>query len=184
MAFSQQTPETLAASGVREIDQAGKRVDREHKPELIHPQETAPRGPLTVSLQGPPQGKGRARSFVRGGHIGHYTPEKTRTYEASIRAAAIAEIGAQPPLDEPVDLVLRAIFPVPVSWSERKRRQAITGDIKPGKPDLDNIVKAWTDALNGIAYRDDSLICRMAVEKRYGPQPLVVVTVRPIGGGL
>ena len=139
--------------------------------------------PLTISLIGAPQGKGRARAFVRGGHIGHYTPEKTVTYEGMIRTAAMQELGDRPPLDEPVEFVLRAIFPVPASWSERKRQQAITGDIKPGKkPDLDNIAKAWNDALNGVAYRDDSLICRMTLEKRYGPQALVVVTVKPIGG--
>jgi len=26
-------------------------------------------------------GQGTARSFIRGAHIGHYTPEKTRTHE-------------------------------------------------------------------------------------------------------
>ncbi|MCP2219930.1 MULTISPECIES: RusA family crossover junction endodeoxyribonuclease [Bradyrhizobium] len=137
--------------------------------------------PITISLQGAPQGKGRARAFVRGGHVGHYTPEKTRTYEGMIRTAAMQELGSRPPLDEPLEFVLRAVFPVPASWSERKRQQAITGDIKPGKkPDLSNVLKAWEDALNGVVYRDDSLICRMTLDKRYGPQPLVVVTVRPI----
>ncbi|WLA78809.1 RusA family crossover junction endodeoxyribonuclease [Bradyrhizobium elkanii] len=136
--------------------------------------------PITICLQGAPQGKGRARAFVRGGHVGHYPP-KTRTYEGMIRTAAMLELGSRPLLDEPVEFVLRAVFPVPASWSERKRQQAITGDIKPGKkPDLDNIAKAWNDALNGVVYRDDSLICRMTLDKRYGPQPLVVVTVRPI----
>ena len=37
--------------------------------------------PVTITLQGTPQGKGRARAFVRGGHVGHFTPDKTRTYE-------------------------------------------------------------------------------------------------------
>ena len=139
--------------------------------------------PVTISLQGVPQGKGRARAFMRGGHIGHYTPEKTRSYEGMIRTAAMETLGDRAPLDEPLEFVLRAVFPVPASWSERKRQQAILGDIKPGKkPDLDNIAKAWNDALNGVAYRDDSLICQMTLDKRYGVQPLVVVTVRPIGG--
>ena len=139
--------------------------------------------PITISLQGQPQGKGRARAFVRGSHVGHYTPEKTRTYEGMIRTAAMQDSAGRPALDEPVEFVLRAIFPVPASWSERKRQRAITGEIKPGKkPDLDNIAKAWNDALNGVAYRDDSLICRMTLDKRYGPQPLVVVTVRPVEG--
>lgn len=138
--------------------------------------------PITVSLLGVPQGKGRARAFLRGGHIRHYTPEKTATYEGMIRTAAMAEFAGRPPLDEPLEFILRAVFPVPPSWSERKKQAAIVGDIKPGKkPDLDNIAKAWNDALNGVVYRDDSLICRMILEKRYGPQPLVVVTVKPVG---
>jgi Holliday junction resolvase RusA-like endonuclease len=137
--------------------------------------------PITISLSGPPQGKGRARAFLRSGHIGHYTPEKTRSYEGMIRTAAMEAIGDRPPIDQPIEFVLRAIFQVPASWSQRKQQQAILGEIKPGKkPDLDNIAKAWNDALNGVVYRDDALIVRMALEKRYGPQALVAVTVRPI----
>jgi Holliday junction resolvase RusA-like endonuclease len=71
---------------------------------------------------------------------------------------------------------------VPASWSAKKRQRALDGEIKPGKkPDLDNIVKAWTDALNGVAYRDDALICSMTLAKRYGDTARVSVTVRPIG---
>lgn len=137
--------------------------------------------PVTISLAGEPQGKGRARAFLRGGHIGHYTPEKTRTYEGMIRSAAMDAIGNKPPFEDPVEFVMRAIFPVPASWSSKKRQRALTGELKPGKkPDLDNVAKAWNDALNGVVYRDDALICRMTLDKRYGPQALVVVTVRPI----
>jgi Holliday junction resolvase RusA-like endonuclease len=138
--------------------------------------------PITISLLGAPQGKGRARAFLRGGHIGHYTPEKTRSYEGMIRTAAMEAIGDRAPIDEPIEFSLRAVFPVPASWSQKKRGQAITGGILPGKkPDLDNIAKAWNDALNGVAYRDDSLICRMTLDKRYGAQPLVAVVIRPYG---
>jgi Holliday junction resolvase RusA-like endonuclease len=137
--------------------------------------------PVTISLTGEPQGKGRARAFRRGNHIGHYTPEKTRTYEGMIRSAAMDAIGNKPPFEDPVEFVLRAIFPVPASWSGRKRERALLGEIKPAKkPDLDNIAKAWNDALNGVVYRDDALICRLTLEKRYGPQALVAVTVRPL----
>jgi Holliday junction resolvase RusA-like endonuclease len=135
--------------------------------------------PITINLVGVPQGKGRARAFLRAGHISHYTPEKTRTYEGIIRTAAMQEMGTREAFDCPVEFVMRAVFPVPASWSSKKRQAALVGEIKPGKkPDLDNIAKAWNDALNGVAYRDDSLICRMTLEKRYGPQALVVVTVR------
>jgi Holliday junction resolvase RusA-like endonuclease len=141
--------------------------------------------PITIALRGQPQGKGRARAFVRGGRVGHYTPEKTCSYEGLIRAAAMDELAGRLPFDEPVEFVLRAVFPVPASWSKRKQQMAMTGEIKPGKkPDLDNLGKVWSDALNGVAYREDALICRMTLEKRYGPQPLVVVTVRPVDGAV
>ena len=137
--------------------------------------------PVTISLAGEPQGKGRARATKIGAFIRMYTPEKTRTYEGMIRSAAMDAIGNKPPFEDPVEFVMRAIFPVPASWSGRKRERALLGEIKPGKkPDLDNVAKAWNDALNGVVYRDDALICRMTLDKRYGPQALVVVTVRPL----
>jgi hypothetical protein len=68
---------------------------------------------ITISLLGAPQGKGRARAFLRGSHIGHYTPEKTRAYEGMIRTVAMQELAGRPAFDEPVEFVLRAIFPVP-----------------------------------------------------------------------
>ena len=137
--------------------------------------------PVTISLLGDPQGKGRARAFLRGKHIGHYTPEKTRSYESMIRGAAMDALGKRLAFDQPIEFTMRAVFPVPASWSEKKRQQALLGILKPGKkPDLDNIAKAWNDALNGVVYRDDSLIVRMTLDKRYGPQALVVATVRAI----
>lgn len=153
-------------------------IDRPFGCPLDDPQQ---REPVTVMLAGEPQGKGRARAFRRGNHIGHYTPEKTRTYEGMIRTAAMEALGNKAPFEDPVEFVLRAVFPVPASWSGKKRDRALTGEIKPGKkPDLDNVCKAWNDALNGVVYRDDALICRMTLDKRYGPQALVVVTVRPL----
>ncbi len=137
--------------------------------------------PVTITLLGTPQGKGRARSFIRAGHVAHYTPEKTRTYEGMIRSAAMDAIGSRPAFDQPVEFFLRAVFPVPDSWSAKKRSRAILNEIKPAKkPDLDNVAKAWLDALNEVVYRDDSLIVRITMDKRYGPQALVVATVRPL----
>lgn len=135
--------------------------------------------PVTISLAGAPQGKGRARSFRRGNFIGHYTPEKTRSYEGMIRSAAMDAMGNRLPIDAPVEFVMRAVFSVPASWSKKKQQAALLGEIRPGKkPDLDNIEKAWSDALNGVVYRDDCLICRKTTDKRYGAAPLVVATVR------
>ena len=36
------------------------------------------------------------------------------------------------------------------------------------KPDCDNIIKPVLDGLNNVAYHDDSQICRLIAEERYG----------------
>ena len=43
------------------------------------------------------------------------------------------------------------------------------------KPDADNIAKAVLDALNGLAYTDDSKVTRLVVVKLYGTEPRVEV---------
>jgi Holliday junction resolvase RusA-like endonuclease len=45
------------------------------------------------------------------------------------------------------------------------------------KPDFDNIAKLVSDALNGIAYKDDSQICYGVVQKRWADVAETVVTV-------
>lgn len=141
--------------------------------------------PVTVVLLGPPQGKGRARSFVRGGHIGHYTPEKTRSYEGMIREAATTEMNGRLPTPEPVEVMLTAFFDVPKSYSKKKRAAALGNSLLPArKPDIDNIIKAFVDAMNGVVFKDDCQIVRGVYSKVYGPSPQVVVTVRPLVSGV
>lgn len=135
---------------------------------------------ITISLSGDPQGKGRARAFRRGNFIGHYTPEKTRSYEGMIRTAAMQAMGSRAPIDEPIEVMLSAIFAIPASFSRKKRDMALSGALRPAKkPDADNIIKAWTDAMNGVVYRDDCLIVKGSFTKVYGPAAMVCVTVRP-----
>jgi Holliday junction resolvase RusA-like endonuclease len=136
--------------------------------------------PVTFELAGHPQGKGRARAFRRGNFIGHYTPEKTRSYESMIRGAAMDAMKERLPLDCPLFVQLTAIFDIPKSYSRARRSAAICGEEKPAKkPDIDNIIKAWVDAMNGVVFKDDALIVRGEYAKVYGPAPMVVVTVRP-----
>ena len=52
----------------------------------------------------------------------------------------------------------------------------LNGDIMPGKPDLDNVVKAVLDALNGTVFTDDSQVVSLVAgkhwqnaEEGYGP---------------
>lgn len=137
---------------------------------------------VTFTVSGHPQGKGRARAFVRAGHVAHYTPEKTRSYESMIRGAAMDAMAGRAPLSGPVEIDLRIEVAIPASWSKRKRAEAEAGALWPAKkPDLSNVQKAVEDALNGVAYGDDSQIVRYGrLEKVYSLRPGVTVEVRSV----
>jgi Holliday junction resolvase RusA-like endonuclease len=54
----------------------------------------------------------------------------------------------------------------------------VGGRIRPTKrPDVSNVIKIIEDALNGLAYRDDSQIVRVVGEKYYSDSPRVEVEI-------
>lgn len=135
--------------------------------------------PVTVVLSGNPQGKGRARAYRVGNFIKHYTPEKTRTYEGMIRTAAMDVMGDRPPISDAIEFDLCAVFSIPQSWPDKKQLRAMSGELKPTKkPDADNILKTWADAMNGVVFVDDCQIVKATLRKCYGDRPGVTVTVR------
>jgi Holliday junction resolvase RusA-like endonuclease len=133
---------------------------------------------ITFTIPGEPVAKGRARSFVRNGHVAHYTPEKTARYENLVKLAAQQAMGEQAPVKCAVGLIVRAFMGIPTSWSQKKQRAAALGEITPTKrPDLDNIVKAIKDGANGVTWKDDSQAVDVRASKRYGT-PRVEVEVK------
>ena len=118
---------------------------------------------FTVDIE--PIGKARPR-FTKKGHA--YTPQKTKDAEALIAAAYRAAGGRCIPKGVPVELEVLARFPIPKSFSQKKRSAVLDSEILPmKKPDADNILKLAADALNGVAYEDDAQVVRMEVCKEY-----------------
>ncbi len=118
---------------------------------------------FTVDIE--PIGKARPR-FTKTGHA--YTPQKTKDAEDAIKAAFLEKGGECIPKGVPVELIVTAYFPIPKSFSEKKKTAAQNGRIRPTKkPDIDNIVKLVADALNGVAYEDDAQIALVSGYKEY-----------------
>jgi Holliday junction resolvase RusA-like endonuclease len=135
--------------------------------------------PITVTIRGPAVAKGRPR-FSRKGFAA-YTPAKTREYEAHGRFAAQLAMGDRPPLAGPVSLTALIELPIPGSWSRRRTAAAIVGEIRPtSRPDVDNFLKSGMDAINGIVVADDSLVVKVAAEKKFGVDPKLVLLIEPI----
>lgn len=133
---------------------------------------------IKFDVPGPPQGKGRPRARNAGGFVQMYTPPKTREYEAWI-AACYRRAAGDAKLLPPIRLEIVARMPIPKSYPKARRRECILGLLPhTGKPDVDNIAKAVADALNGVAYADDTQITTMAVTKRYGEPVGLLVRLR------
>ena len=133
-------------------------------------------GTIEFEVPGAPVPKARPR--VVGGRT--YTPKPTKDYERLVRwtgQIAMWDAGCKP-LTGPVGAYLAFTLPYPASWSKRKRAAnewAVT------RSDLDNLVKAVLDGLNGICYGDDRQVASVLAEQRYGEEPGVRVQVRNLG---
>jgi Holliday junction resolvase RusA-like endonuclease len=128
-------------------------------------------------VQGQPHGKGRPRASTRGGFVRLYTDLVTRNYEELVAKQSKAAMGDFELLTTPVAVRINAYFYVPISWTKKKRKQALEGAIVPGKPDLDNIAKSILDGIQNTVISDDRNVIKLTVEKRYAFQPRVEVHV-------
>ena len=144
---------------------------------------------LTLTIMGPPLGKGRPRFNKASGHA--YTPKTTAEWEGAARGEMAAQLPhGWTPLDEPVGLYVCALYPRPQSMTcshtsgrckceERHPAEAFLP--YPGKPDGDNVEKlAWDAAEKAGVVADDKLVVVHGGRHRYLParvKPRVELTV-------
>ena len=84
--------------------------------------------------------------------------------------------------EQPISIELEIHFKMPDSWS-RKKKERNVGTYCLKHIDLDNIYKACTDALNGVAYPDDSQICEIkAVRKVWDNEEFVSIWLTELEG--
>ncbi len=80
-----------------------------------------------------------------------YTPKRTRDAEKAVRDAWIDQVGRRwQGYEGEVRMLLVVERPLPKSAPKRR-----IGEPDMSTPDLDNVLKAVGDALNGLAYKDD-----------------------------
>lgn len=135
---------------------------------------------LAFEVPGEPVGKGRPR-FTRQGRA--YTPAKTAKYENLVSLAFLQAYPNHVAFEGAIEMSMFAFFSVPKSWSKKKQELAYAQEIYPTKkPDTDNIAK-MKDALNGIAYKDDSQVVKETIIKRYAKTPKLVICIKEIENG-
>lgn len=121
-----------------------------------------------IYIPGTPVAKGRPRVSK----YGTYTPKKTADFESYVEYCWAAEYGNIKPSDKPLNVSIVFRMPIPKKTSKKNRAGMVNGDIRhTKKPDLDNMAKTVLDALNGLAYIDDSQIYSLTLFKTYSEQP-------------
>ena len=95
----------------------------------------------------------KARPRVVNGRA--YTPAATTAYERSIKLAA-AHLS---PLSGPLSVSVVFIFP------RLKSSRSAAREVKATRPDIDNLLKAVLDGLNGVAFHDDGQVVQIGGAK-------------------
>lgn len=137
---------------------------------------------MKITILGEPKGKGRARARVMGGRFAQmYTPKDTVEYENYIKLLFV-QSNATIIVNKPVIATLKAFYSIPKAFSKVNTQKALQGELRPlKKPDIDNIQKIVFDALNGLAYKDDTQIVRVVCEKWYDNQPRIELELSEYG---
>ena len=97
------------------------------------------------------------------------TPTRTKDYECLVEQYFLMKYPRYTTIENRAEVTITAYFEVPKSASKAKREQMLGNTISPTKkPDIDNIVKIVLDAMNKFAFKDDTQITKLCVEKIYG----------------
>lgn len=130
-----------------------------------------------LTIDGVPVAKGRPRF----GRYGAYTPKKTQEYEEYVKMCWFAKYGGVQPSEQSLEVNVVFYLPIPKSVNKKQRAEMLDGKIKhTKKPDIDNLIKSVLDALNGIAYSDDSKIIKVAAEKQYSEKPRTELIIKEV----
>lgn len=137
----------------------------------------------TVSfvVPGVPVGKGRPKFARRGAFVSTYTPEKTASYENLVKVKAEEAMQGRALFEGAVSVDIALFITPPASWSQKKQREALAGNVFPtSKPDVDNVLKGIMDACNESVFKDDKQAVDVKVIKRYADTARAIVKVEAL----
>ena len=136
---------------------------------------------VILSFHGKPISKARPRFCRKGNYVGTYKPRAEAEREEYFKMAAKEQMkhyGLYEPFQPgtPIAVTYLFEFTPPSSFSKKKRAESY-GKSHIKKPDLDNLIKFAQDAMNGIAWADDSQVSRSSAEKRYAEEERTVIVI-------
>ena len=104
-----------------------------------------------------------------------------KSYQATIQAKCLEAWGTKPLIETAVAISLVFIKSYPKNLPKREAsRERRLREALVRKPDLDNMVKAAIDGVKEIIIKDDTVVVRLSAEKRFGPEPMTMITVKEV----
>ena len=129
---------------------------------------------ISFVIPGEPQAKQRPRWSSHG----IYTPKETVNYEMYIKEIFVISYPDFTLLEGPLMIQITAWLMIPKSTSKKKTKLMIERIIRPTKkPDWENVAKSVCDALEKLAYKNDSQIVTAIFHKFYSVQPRLEVEI-------
>ena len=102
-----------------------------------------------------------------------------KAWQETIQAKCLEVWRNQPLIETAVEIHLEFVrsypknLPKKEASRERRLKEALVR-----KPDLDNLCKAAIDGVKGIILKDDTVVTRLSAEKRFGPEPMTMITIK------
>lgn len=122
---------------------------------------------LAFTVPGQPEPLRRHRAAVHGGRVRTFDDPRNGNYADWVRWAWQSG-GGHTMGQKPFILDVEAFFARPKSHQTSRGELSAAGRrARPPRPDVDNIAKAILDALNGLAWDDDTQCVWLAVMKRW-----------------
>lgn len=130
----------------------------------------------TFEVTGEIVGKARPRMNTYTGKA--YTPTKTKNYEYLVKQSFLLKYPNAEVLEGRASVSILALFQVPKSTSKKNSEKMLNKQISPTKkPDIDNIAKIVLDALNKLAYKDDTQVVDLNIVKAYADRERLIIKI-------
>ena len=105
-----------------------------------------------------------------------------KAYQETVKAKCLEVWRTKPLIETAVEINLVFIKSYPNNLPKREaNRERRLKEALCRKPDLDNMVKAAIDGGKGIIIKDDTVVVKLTAEKRFGPEPMTMITVYEVG---
>ena len=130
---------------------------------------------VKFTIEGAAKAKQRPRINRNTGRV--YTPNATHKYEKAVKEA----YGDNYFFDgEYISIKILFKFKIPKSYTKKQHSEALAGDLRPSRADIDNYIKTVLDGLNKVAYSDDRYIYKIEAEKMFADEDETIVEIKSL----